>query len=74
MENVQATGEAFSPQKKHLALEFLPFSVFMGHFCPPVSGSNQPKSMQIHEDPDTDSKYFKYLFKNISFWYLSVQH
>jgi hypothetical protein len=43
MKDVQPIGEAFSPQKentstpKHDISEL--FSIFVGHFCPPGSGS-----------------------------------
>ncbi len=40
--SVQATGEAFSPQKRTSALQKMKFvnlfSMFVGHFCPPESG------------------------------------
>jgi hypothetical protein len=40
--DVQATGDAFSPQKKTSSFKkwhFLTFLYFCGHFCPPGSGS-----------------------------------
>ncbi len=40
---IQATGEAFSPQREHPALQkikYINFFYFVGHFCPPGSGSN----------------------------------
>jgi hypothetical protein len=42
--NFQATGDAFSPQRAHPALQnmkfinFFKFSTFMVNFCPPGSG------------------------------------
>jgi hypothetical protein len=52
--------------KEHTTLQnntFLHFFSFLGHFCPPSSGfgSNQPKSMEIHADPDTQHCFFLYL-------------
>jgi hypothetical protein len=41
MNEIQATGEAFSSQKGHSAIQnikFLPFILFLGHFWPPGSG------------------------------------
>jgi hypothetical protein len=41
--NFQATGEAFSPQKRTSSISkheiFSLFSIFVGLFCPPGSGS-----------------------------------
>jgi hypothetical protein len=43
IKDAKATGEAFSPQKRTSSTvkrEFLYlFSIFVGHFCPPGSGS-----------------------------------
>jgi hypothetical protein len=48
MKNVQATGESLSLEKRtSIALQtinFLTFSFFVGHFCPPGSGSSRSKS------------------------------
>ncbi len=50
LNNAQATGEAFSPQKstsstsKHELSSF--FSIFECHFCPPVSGSGSRGSIE----------------------------
>jgi hypothetical protein len=50
----QATGEAFSPQKRtssNSKLEIsLLFSFFVGHFCPIGSGDPDP-AIQINADP-----------------------
>ncbi len=59
----QATVEAFSPQRKHPALKtwnfFTFFYFFVGHFCPPGSGSAFPVRIRIriqlskiNADPD----------------------
>ena len=64
---VQATGEAFSPQKRTSSTSkdenSVLFSIFLGHFCPPGSGSGSTicmriririhklKLMRIHADP-----------------------
>jgi hypothetical protein len=51
MKNVQVTEEAFRSQKrpsntsKHELLKF--FSSFVGHFCPPKSGSGPVSTDQI---------------------------
>jgi hypothetical protein len=66
----QATGEAFSPQKRTSSNSkdenSVLFSIFWGNFCPPGSGSGsaicmriririqQLKLMRIHADPDPD--------------------
>ncbi len=52
MKDVQATGEAFSPQKEHSALQNLNFFHFSLYLHPDPhwergSGSSRPKSMQI---------------------------
>jgi hypothetical protein len=43
IKDVQATGEAFSPQKRTSSTSkhenSVLFSIFVGHFCPPGSGS-----------------------------------
>jgi hypothetical protein len=42
MKDVQATGEAFSPQKistSNSKYEFSQLFIFVGHFCLPLSGS-----------------------------------
>ncbi len=38
-------------------LKFLPFFIYVGHFCPPRSVSSRPKSMRIHSDPDPKHWY-----------------
>jgi hypothetical protein len=43
IKDVQATEEAFSSQN----MKFLHFLFFVGHFCPPGSGSSRPKSQRI---------------------------
>ncbi len=46
--DAQATGEAFSPQREHPAIQnheiSLLFSSFVGHFCPPGSRSGSSNS------------------------------
>jgi hypothetical protein len=37
--NIQAIGEAFSPQKRTSNEIYSLFSIFLGNFCPPESGS-----------------------------------
>jgi hypothetical protein len=68
MKDTQATGEAFSSQKRTSSTskdeKSVLFLFFLGHFCPPGSGSGsaicmririqQLKLMRIHADPDTD--------------------
>ncbi len=68
MKDAQATGEAFSPQKRTSSTtkheNSVLFSIFVGHFCPPGTGSaigmririQQLQLMRIHADPDTDPK------------------
>jgi hypothetical protein len=44
MKDIQATGEAFSPKKRTSSTSntnLFTFSIFVGHFCPPVSGSSR---------------------------------
>jgi hypothetical protein len=47
LKDVQATREAFSPQKKHPSTSkheiYQHCSIFVGHFCPPASGSGFTK-------------------------------
>jgi hypothetical protein len=48
IENIQATGEASALKREHplQKMKFINFfSIFVGHFCPPGSGSN------LHPDP-----------------------
>jgi hypothetical protein len=41
IKDAEATGEAFGPQKKTALQNIsLLFSIFVGHFCPPGSGSS----------------------------------
>jgi hypothetical protein len=42
--------ERTSSTSKHETSSLFPF--FVGHFCPPVSGSSRPKSMRIYADLD----------------------
>ncbi len=58
---VQATGEAFSLKIEHPALQkmqFILFSMFVGPFCPPGSGSGygsrNPIESGFNPDPDKD--------------------
>jgi hypothetical protein len=50
IKDAQATGEAFSPQKRTSSTSkhknSLLFSVFVDHFCPPGSGSGFSNSKQ----------------------------
>jgi hypothetical protein len=71
MKGAQATGEAFSPQKRTYCTSkdenYVLFSIFWGNCCPPGSGSGsaicmriwiriqQLKLMRIHADPDSDT-------------------
>ncbi len=54
--NVQVKEEALSSQKrpsnisKHELLKFL--TTFVGHFCPPGSGSTEPIEYGSNPDPD----------------------
>jgi hypothetical protein len=66
IKDAQATGEAFSPQKRTSSTSkhenSVLFSIFVSHFCPPGSGSEsailmririqQLKLMRIHAHPD----------------------
>ncbi len=52
---ISGTGEASSPQKEHTPLQGEIFSTifsFVGHFCPPGSGSEsgRPKSIRIRSN------------------------
>jgi hypothetical protein len=57
---VQVTEEAFSSQKrpsntsKHELLQI--FSTFVGHFCPPGSGSGSTGPIESGSNPDPDPK------------------
>ncbi len=60
----QATGEAFSPQKRTSSTSkdenSVLFSIFWGQFCPPGSGSaifyaDPDPTAQINADPDPDT-------------------
>ncbi len=48
IKDTQATGEAFSPQKRTSSTSkhknSVHFSIYMGHFCPPVVSSRQSDS------------------------------
>ncbi len=44
MKDVQATGEAFSPQKRTFSISI--FSILLGHFCPSGSGSDKADQNQ----------------------------
>ncbi len=50
MKDAQATGEAFSPQREHPALQnmkILYFFLFFGSFCPPRSGSGSIQQFKL---------------------------
>jgi hypothetical protein len=50
MKDVQATGEAFGPQKRKSSTypyNFYTLFIFVGHLCPPGSGSALPIRIQI---------------------------
>jgi hypothetical protein len=54
IKDAEATGVAFGPEKRTSALQSkheisLLFSMFVGHFCPPGSGSN-PNADPQHRD------------------------
>jgi hypothetical protein len=61
MKDVQATGEAFSPQKrtssalKHEFFKLLSTGTFASHFCPPGSGSTD--QIESGSNPDPDMKH-----------------
>jgi hypothetical protein len=75
----QATGEAFSPQKRTSSTSkdenSVLFKFLGGHFCLPGSGSGsaifmririqQLKLMRIHEDTDPDPKPWSQYVKNL---------
>ncbi len=54
--HVQATGEAFSPQKRKSSTSKYEisqlFSFFMGHFCPPGSGSGSTDLIKSGSNPN----------------------
>jgi hypothetical protein len=56
--DVQAPRKAFSPQKENIqyfkTCNSSLFSIFVGNFRPPGSGSSRPKLMRIHADQDPD--------------------
>jgi hypothetical protein len=53
---VQATGEAFTPQKRTSCTSereiYYFISMFVGHLCPPGSGSRDPIEYGSNPDPD----------------------
>jgi hypothetical protein len=57
IKNVQVTEKAFRSQKrpsntsKHELIK--KFSTFVGHFCPPGSGSGSTDPIESGSDPDT---------------------
>ncbi len=58
--NAQATGEAFSPQKRTSSTSKEEISshcsISPNNFCPPGSGSGRKKLLRIHADPDPYSQ------------------
>ncbi len=63
MMDVQATSETFTPQKRRASSTSkhkisLLFSIFMGHHCPPRSGSHQNQC----ESGFTNAKFLKEIF------------
>jgi hypothetical protein len=69
IKNIQATGEALSPQKRtsSASKHEIYFSIFVGHFCPPGSdpysesgsGSTELIESGSNSDPDPKHRFFE---------------